>query len=137
MNTFSSTKKTVLVVDDNMGTRALIQIALERLGYQTLVAVDGMSGLAIYKRRQPEIGLVLLDSVMPGMNGSELFRTLRQCNPDVKCLMISGYSAPVELDSLIDEGILGFIRKPFSPNTLAKYVKQALGNDSSRMQEMH
>jgi len=42
---------TVLVVDDNMGTRALIQLALERLGYRTLVAVDGLSGLAIYKRR--------------------------------------------------------------------------------------
>ena len=129
--------KTVLVVDDNMGTRALIQIALERLGYRTLVAVDGISGLAVYKRCQPEIGLVLVDAVMPGMNGAELFRTLRECNPRVKCLMISGYAASLEIETLKDEGILGFIRKPFSPKTLAKHVKAALGGDSSFTQGLN
>lgn len=129
--------KTVLVVDDNMGTRALIQLALERLGYRTLIAVDGISGLDVYKRCQSEIGLVLLDAMMPGMNGAELYRTLREYNPGVKCLVISGYAAPREVETLKDEGILGFIRKPFSPKTLAKHVKAALGDDSSPDQELH
>lgn len=129
--------KTVLVVDDNMGTRALIQLALERLGYRTLVAVDGASGLAVYKQCHREIGLVLLDAMMPGMNGAELYRTLREYNPGVKCLIISGYVAPQEIEILKDEGILGFIRKPFSPKTLAKHVKVALENSSSSNQELH
>jgi len=130
--------KTVLIVDDNMGTRALIQLALERLGYRTLVAVDGASGLDVYKRCQPEISLVLLDAKMPGMDGAELYRTLREYNPAVKCLIISGYAAPSrEVETLKDEGVLGFIRKPFSPKTLAKHVRAALGSGSSTNQELH
>jgi two-component system, cell cycle sensor histidine kinase and response regulator CckA len=117
---------TILVVDDDRIVLEFIEILLEDLSYQPLAADNAKTGLELYKKHQAEIDLVLLDIMMPGTNGIELFKAIQQLNPRVKCFLVSGYTDLEELEGLKKEGLLGIIRKPFSSATLAQKLEDAL-----------
>jgi PAS domain S-box-containing protein len=116
---------TVLVIDDEPDVRELIRDVLERLGYTVIIAAEGREGIRIYRERRWEIGLVLLDVIMPGMNGSEVFQALRTFDPDVRVVLVSGYSSEGHsgIDGLLKSGVRGFIQKPFTQKTLLKGVR--------------
>ncbi len=122
---------TILAVDDDVIVGELIRKALQGLGYRVLVATDGAKGLAVYRQNQAEIALVLLDMIMPNLSGAEVFRTLQRWNPQIKCLMISGYSKSPEVEALLAEGLSGYIQKPFLLHTLTERVEAALASDIS------
>jgi CheY-like chemotaxis protein len=90
-----ATKKTdqqlILVIDDEQAVREAVKDILEFEGIEVITAVDGESGIALYKARQAEITLVLLDLSMPGLNGAETFQQIRQINPNASVLLSSGY----------------------------------------------
>jgi two-component system, cell cycle sensor histidine kinase and response regulator CckA len=80
----------------------------------------------LYRRRMPDIDLVILDHAMPQLSGPEAFERLRQINPDVCVLFSSGYSAEDNSRHELSGQIAGFVAKPYRPVDLARSVREAL-----------
>jgi len=118
--------ETILVVDDEEAVWALGQSVLESCGYSVLMAEDGLQALEVYRAHQGEIGLVVLDVVMPRMGGMECLRRLREMNPSVKVLISTGYMADGLVQELVAEGALGVVEKPFRIRDFAVAVRAAL-----------
>jgi len=91
-STRAAKSRQVLVIDDESAVRETLRDIFQLEGIAMLDASDGASGLALYRAHAPEIDLVLLDLSMPGMSGEETFRALRQMNPQVKLILVSGYT---------------------------------------------
>jgi PAS domain S-box-containing protein len=115
----------VLVVEDEVAIRSLIQQSLEELGYTVLTAEHGGQGVDLFERSRDEIMLVLLDIVMPVLDGAETATAIRELNPDVPILVMSGISDDEALGRFGDVRISGFIPKPFAPEQLAQAVAMA------------
>ncbi|MBN1655158.1 MAG: response regulator [Deltaproteobacteria bacterium] len=111
--------RSVLLVDDEAFVRVSVRRLLERLGYRTFVAADGRTALDIYRRNKDEISLVILDLIMPEMDGRETFEALLAINPNVKVLLSSGYSKDEKVESLFKRGAIGFVQKPFDLQSLS------------------
>jgi two-component system, cell cycle sensor histidine kinase and response regulator CckA len=118
--------ETVLLVEDEPAVRALASRVLRRAGYTVLVAGNGAEGLEIAGRLGHQIDLVVSDVVMPVMSGPDMANRLRQAFPALRTLFISGYSA----ESAVRQGGLRgedlFLEKPFTPDALARKVREAL-----------
>jgi two-component system, cell cycle sensor histidine kinase and response regulator CckA len=112
----------VLVADDEVAIRSMIQNALEELGYTVLTAEHGAQALELFERSKEEIKLVLLDVVMPVADGVETAVELQRRRPDVPILMMSGISDQAALSRFADLRIAGFVPKPFAPDQLAQAV---------------
>ena len=119
---------TVLVIDDEEVIRELSRDILEPLGYRVVTAENGSEGVEVFTRMRREISVVLLDMVMPRMNGAETFRRLKGIEPDVRVVLCSGYTHEglASIKGLLDSGARGFVQKPFSKLALARALKRAL-----------
>ncbi len=115
---------TVLLVDDEAMILEVGRIMLEKLGYRVLVAAGGREALDIYGRQMEEIDLVILDMIMPGMNGGDVHDRLKAMNENVKVLLASGYSLNGQAKEIMDRGCSGFIQKPFALGELSRKVKE-------------
>jgi two-component system cell cycle sensor histidine kinase/response regulator CckA len=120
--------ETILLVDDEEMIRRLGRRVLEKCGYSVRIAAGGAEAIRTYKKHGGEIDLVLLDVIMPHMNGQEVLRQLKQLNPKVKVLIATGYTADSSVQRLKVEGVLGVVEKPFSIQTLAAAIRTALDN---------
>lgn len=109
---------TVLLVDDEESIRDVGSEMLRELGFNVVCAVDGTDALHIYRQRQDEIGLVILDLTMPHMSGDETFRELRRINPNVQVVMSSGFSAQEVSQKFMGKGLVGFVQKPYNISKL-------------------
>lgn len=118
--------ETVLLAEDAAAVRAAARQILERYGYTVLEAPSGKDALSIASKRQGPIHLLLTDVVMPEMSGRELTEQFASLRPDAKVLYMSGYTD----DAIVRHGILGpgiaYLQKPFSPETLARKVREVL-----------
>jgi PAS domain S-box-containing protein len=117
----------VLLVEDEQLLRHVGREILERIGYSVVVAEDGRQALDEYERGKGEIRLVILDLVMPEMDGSETFYELKKIDPEVRVLIASGFTNDEVVDELLASGARGFVAKPFDKQTLAEAVAAALG----------
>jgi nitrogen-specific signal transduction histidine kinase len=118
--------ETILVVEDQQTVRAFVVAALRQCGYDVLEASDGNEAIAVAGRHPGRLHLLLTDVVMPGMNGKELSGRLKELRPDLKVLFISGYTADaIAHRGVLDRGV-AFLQKPFSPEELARKVRDAL-----------
>lgn len=114
----------ILVVDDEIGIREGCRRVLAPRGFEVDVAENGPTGL--HKLRESRYDVLLLDIVMPGMSGMEVLRQARQIDPDLICIVITGY-ATVELAvQAIREGAHDFIAKPFSGDLLLQVINREL-----------
>jgi len=124
--------ETLLVIEDEPILRDLARITLERRGYTVLVAADGDEALAVAQRYPGRIALAVADVVMPGMRTREAMQRLREIRPELRVLYMSGHPG----DDLADQGILGpgiaFLRKPFTPDELARKVRETLDATPAR-----
>ncbi|OGV37655.1 MAG: hypothetical protein A2020_14885 [Lentisphaerae bacterium GWF2_45_14] len=116
----------VLLVDDERVIRTTGCELLEGLGYEVLLASNGMEALRVLKDNIDKIDLVILDMVMPEMNGRDCFHEIRKIDPDAKVLISSGFTQFHELNGLFSEGLRGYIRKPFTVSELSKAVDSAM-----------
>lgn len=115
----------ILVVDDTPDNRLLLQVFLEGEGYDVEVAECGRTALDKIATNPPD--LVLLDVMMPEMNGFEVTRAIRQ-NPSlpyIPILLITGYVEPLPADGL-DVGADGFVRKPVDVDALLQRIRSIL-----------
>jgi CheY-like chemotaxis protein len=116
----------ILLVDDEPVVRDVGAQMLESLGYTVVCCQDGAEAVALYEDRFSEIDLVVMDMVMPRMNGRDAFRRMKLANPRVRALLCSGFSMDGAAQAMLDEGMLGFLDKPFDLSTLARRVDEAL-----------
>ncbi len=114
----------ILVVDDEESVRDFTHNALEHLGYQVDQADCGNEAIEMYKAQPYD--LVILDLMMPKMNGQQTLAALRQVDPQIRVLISSGYSSDNELASVQELGIHGFIKKPFKITALCDQVAECL-----------
>jgi PAS domain S-box-containing protein len=118
--------ETVLVIDDEEPVLRVTGRLLERLGHRVLKARSGLEALEILRRGSDRIGLVILDMIMPGMNGRQTFDALRELAPELKVLIASGHSEEGQAADLLARGCLGFIQKPFDVTRLAAKLAEIL-----------
>jgi DNA-binding response OmpR family regulator len=121
----------VLLVDDEEMIRTIAEEMIRALGYQVITASGGHEAVTIFQERHNEIGLIILDLIMPKMSGSETFDRLREIHPDAKILLSSGYSVNGEASVVIKKGCNDFIQKPFSIHELSKKIKAVLSSDQN------
>jgi two-component system cell cycle sensor histidine kinase/response regulator CckA len=121
---------TILLVEDEDAVRAFTSRALTTRGYKVIEAVNGFEAIDVMNSRAREVDLVISDVVMPGMEGPALLKRLREQNPDLKFILISGYAEEAFKDNLDESEPFTFLPKPFSLKELAAAVKQTLGAPS-------
>ncbi len=114
---------TILVVDDEPLLRRVARQLLQKLGYRVLEASGGEKALEIFQEQGAEIDLVLLDLIMPGLNGFQTLERLRALNPEVPVLMCSGYGDAEEQE--MPPGV-NFLSKPYPLEILSQRVSEAL-----------
>jgi PAS domain S-box-containing protein len=119
-------KGTILLVDDEKGVIEVCSEMLEHLGYQVKAVQDGVEALNVLKTENPIIDLVILDMVMPRMNGEETFDQIRVLYPGMRVLVSSGYSRESEIEKMMKKGCNGFIVKPFDMVTLSEKLNTVL-----------
>lgn len=118
---------TLLVVDDEDVMRVTAKTILEDLGYTVILAANGQEAAAIFEQQSEEIDLVLLDMVMPVMNGRDCFAQLKKHDPEVRVVLSSGFTREEDLQEMKLWGLKGFIRKPYRRASLSQVVHEVLG----------
>ena len=122
---------TVLVIDDEPNIRELSKDVLQGLGYSVITASGGKEGIEVYKNNKDAIDIVVLDMIMPMMNGPEVFKSLKAVDPDINVIIVSGYDSEgfAGIKGLLEGGVKGFVQKPFTKKAISKVIKQALSTD--------
>jgi len=118
--------ETVLLVDDEKLILDIGGQMLRSLGYTVFTAGDGKEAIEIYARKKSEIDIIILDIIMPGMGGSEIFDRLIEIDPDACVLLSSGYSIEGQALDIIKKGSRGFIQKPFDLRGLSIKMRDIL-----------
>jgi CheY-like chemotaxis protein len=109
----------ILVIDDEEPIRRLLQIVLQRQGFDVWLAADGRQAVKLYDRFRSQIDLVLLDVRMPGLDGSQTLEALRQLNPDLCCCFLTGHAGQYTEQQLRQRGAVRVFAKPFAVAELA------------------
>jgi two-component system, cell cycle sensor histidine kinase and response regulator CckA len=116
----------ILVIDDEYPVRNVLAVSLQHLGYEVVTAASGVEALELLPQLSRPIDLVLLDMLMPNLPGEKVFVKLREMAPQLKVLVMSGYSSEEAVESILKNGGVGFIQKPFTIEELASKVRQCL-----------
>ncbi len=98
--------ETILLIDDEQVVRDLGKAILEEKGYTVLLARDGEEGISAFQTHRDQIDLVLLDMIMPKKDGVEVYRALKRIDPDVKVVLVSGYSLNEKAQEILNDGAL-------------------------------
>jgi len=118
--------ETVLLVEDEAAVLEVNGKMLERLGYRVLAAENGEKALELYHNNRGAIGIVVLDLVMPGMDGNAVFQKIREVNSRQRILVVSGYVVDGHAIENTDNGYSGFLQKPFSIKELSRKMRSIL-----------
>ncbi|WP_026695974.1 response regulator [Peribacillus kribbensis] len=112
----------VLIVDDQFGIRILLNEVLQREGYETFQAANGPQALDIVKKHPPD--LVLLDMKIPGMDGIEILKRMKQIDKDIKIIIMTAYGELDMIQEARDLGALTHFAKPFDIDDIRKAVRE-------------
>ncbi|MBN1862885.1 MAG: response regulator transcription factor [Dehalococcoidales bacterium] len=115
--------KKVLVIDDDVKTTELVKLYLKRDGYKVVTAYDGLQAVEVARESHPD--LVVLDLMLPGLDGFEVFRALR-AESDVPIIMLTAKTTEQDRLNGLDLGADDYVTKPFSPRELAARVRAVL-----------
>ena len=113
----------VLLIDDDEAIQRVLEGSLERAGYDVLLAGDGAAGVAAFEAHQEEIVCVVLDLVMPVMDGPEAYRAIRGTSDSVPVVLISGHEPDELVGSFGPITRLEFVQKPFLPRELVAKIR--------------
>jgi len=116
----------VLVVDDEPIVRATAKAILESLGYAVTLAENGREGIDTFCDSTNQFDLVILDMIMPEMNGRECFEEIIKVEPTAKIVISSGFTRDEDIDTMKENGLSGFIRKPYRTAELSQLVNDVL-----------
>ena len=123
--------ETVLLVDDEEMIRDVGQAMLEKLGYRMFLADSGEQALDLIKNNGQEIDLVILDLIMPGLDGGKTFDLIREIKPNMPVILASGYAIDGQANEIMKKGCNGFIQKPYNISDLSQKVREILDADKN------
>jgi two-component system cell cycle sensor histidine kinase/response regulator CckA len=118
--------ETILLVDDEEMIIGVGKALLEELGYHVIVAKNGERAVDAVVRNGHDIQLVILDLIMPGMDGGKTFDRIRELQPLLPVILSSGYSLNGQANAIMERGCSGFIQKPFNIYELSEQVRRVL-----------
>jgi CheY-like chemotaxis protein len=114
--------ETILFVEDNNDIRKVTTDIIRTKGYNVIEAVDGEEGLTKFMEHRDGVALVILDAIMPRMNGKETYRKMRKIRPGVKVLFVSGYTR----DVILGKGVYDYLPKPVPPEKLLGKIREII-----------
>jgi two-component system, cell cycle sensor histidine kinase and response regulator CckA len=117
---------TVLLVEDEDQLRLATATALQNTGISVISAADGPSAIEAFRDRVNEISVAVLDVMLPGLSGQEVFRQIRAIKPDVKVIFTSAYDLKNVDVALVDQGIVRFLQKPYRLSDLTRELQHAI-----------
>ncbi|MDD3148095.1 MAG: response regulator, partial [Candidatus Riflebacteria bacterium] len=119
-------KGRILIVDDEPMMRTIASEVLSELGYEILLAENGRQAVSVFSENAESVSLVILDMIMPEMNGKECFLELKKIRPDLRVIVSSGFTHDKDIEQMRDAGAGWFINKPFRLADLSKIVHDAM-----------
>jgi PAS domain S-box-containing protein len=117
---------TILLVDDEALIIDVARAMLERLGYRVVVCMEGQEAVKVITDMGDEIDLVILDMILPGMDGGTTFDCIRQIQPDMPVILSSGYAINGQADNIMRRGCNGFMQKPYNIAELSQKIRSVL-----------
>ncbi|MDQ0214169.1 two-component system response regulator (stage 0 sporulation protein F) [Oikeobacillus pervagus] len=120
----------VLIVDDQFGIRILLNEVLQKEGYDTFQAANGIQALEIAESHTPD--LVLLDMKIPGMDGIEILKRLKQKDPEIRVIIMTAYGELDMIQEAKDLGALTHFAKPFDIDDIRRAVKQYISKSEAK-----
>ena len=124
INVVTLSKETILIVDDELAQREVLARMLKKLGYNVDSVQSGEEAVDYLQKKKP--ALVLLDMVMPGIDGAETYRRILKFQPNQRAIILTGYAEPKRLQEAQKMGIGIIIQKPVSPHGLKEAVRKEL-----------
>ncbi|MBM2840572.1 MAG: sensor histidine kinase response regulator, partial [Bacteroidetes bacterium] len=118
--------ETVLLIEDEEALRELARGVLEARGYRVLLAADGEEAVQLYTEHRNEIAVVISDMGLPRMDGAGVFQRIKDINPAVKFILVSGYLEPEIKADLLKAGAKGFVQKPYTPLGILKQMRDVV-----------
>ncbi len=122
----------ILLADDEEDIKTIVKFYLEGLGYQTVTAFDGLDAISTAETEKPDV--ILLDAMMPVIDGFEVLRRLKG-NPDTKhipVIMLSAASQAALVEKAMALGARDYIAKPFEPSKLGRALEAAIAESSTK-----
>jgi CheY-like chemotaxis protein len=123
-------RELILLIEDETEVAELAAEMLAEEGYKVILAGDGFEALKIYEKIGKQIGLVILDYFLPVMDGDAIFDELRGMNPNINVVLSSGFAEQHKISAMLNQGLSGFIPKPYTREKLLAQVRSTL--DASR-----
>jgi two-component system, cell cycle sensor histidine kinase and response regulator CckA len=127
--------ETILLVDDEQMIVDVGQAMLKKLGYRVVVARNGLEAVEKVESIGSEINFVILDLIMPGMDGGKAFDRIRDLRPEIPVVLSSGYAVNGQATKILERGCDGFIQKPFNMSELSQKIRQVLGEAKNANQK--
>jgi two-component system, cell cycle sensor histidine kinase and response regulator CckA len=124
--------ETILLVDDEVKIIEVARPMLEFLGYQVISAQSGEHAVDAFQQKADQIDLVILDMIMPGMDGGKVFDRIREINPATRVILTSGYAISGAAEVIMQRGCNGFIQKPYDISELSQIVRKILDEAKHR-----
>ncbi len=121
----------ILIVDDEAIMRKTARNILEKLGYKTVCAEDGDEAVRIFSERHSEIVLTLLDLSMPKLSGKDAYVKMKEIDPAVKAMLVSGFKKDDRIQEALDLGMNAFVQKPYTMQVLAQEVKRVISGQGA------
>jgi CheY-like chemotaxis protein len=117
-------KPSVLVVDDDHLVRAMVQLGLERNGFDVWLAPSGREAIDLYREHRKHITVILLEVCLPGLDGPQTLAALRELNPEILVCFMSGNRGDYDCRELLRRGAAQVIAKPFHLDQLATVLRR-------------
>ncbi|MBN1761312.1 MAG: PAS domain S-box protein [Chitinispirillaceae bacterium] len=122
---------TILIVDDDEDIRATLYVQLKQTGYRPVLCSNGLEAIRYFRVHFRDIAAVLLDVIMPEMDGLECLHEMKLVNPNVKIIICTGYTGNESKEAILKEDVFGFLEKPFKFAEVASYLQKALKTTSA------
>lgn len=121
--------KTILVAEDERIIRNLTDVTLRKAGYDVLLAEDGQQAVEIFKENSEKVNLLMLDVMMPNMNGWEAYQAINKMAPQVPVIFCSGYSDDILKEEYLHEFPAEIVQKPYRLNVLLERISQVIQSE--------
>jgi CheY-like chemotaxis protein len=117
-------REIILVVDDEPAVLKIMKIVLEKSGFQVVLAGNGAEALEIFGQMRDQIRILITDMAMPGMNGLDLIRAIRELNPAVDIVATTGMTTPDQMQAINDAGVRHVLSKPCGSHQLIELIRK-------------